>query len=93
MHEMGIACSVLEAVQQEVRRYPGRRPVKVGLRIGEFAGVDPDSLQFCFEAITKADGLAPLVLEFEWCTAAAGRHGDELDLAFVELEDAEEAAG
>lgn len=89
MHEMAIACSILEAVEQEVRRYPGHRPVKVGLRVGEFAGVDPESLRFCFEAITKSDGLAPLVLECEWCEAAEGRRGDELDLAFVELEDEE----
>ena len=90
MHEMGIACSVLEAVDRETRRHPGHRAAKVGLRIGEYAGVDPESLRFCFEAITKADGLAPLVLEVEWCKAAEGRRGDELDLAFVELEDAEE---
>lgn len=93
MHEMGIACSVLEAVEKEARRYPGQRPVKVGLRIGEYAGVDPESLRFCFEAIAKADGLEPLVLEIEWRHAAEGRRGDELELAFVELADAEEKAG
>jgi Zn finger protein HypA/HybF involved in hydrogenase expression len=48
MHKMGIAYSVLTAVDQELQRYPGRRAAKVGVRIGEFAGVDAESLRFCF---------------------------------------------
>ena len=32
MHEMGIASSVLEAVHQELHRYPGQRATKVGVR-------------------------------------------------------------
>ena len=50
---MGIASSVLEAVDKELQLYPGHRAAKVGLRIGEFAGVDTESLRFCFEAIVK----------------------------------------
>ena len=50
MHEMGIANSVIEAVRTEAARYPGSSPRKVGLRIGELAAVDPESLRFCFEA-------------------------------------------
>ena len=67
MHEMGIAASVLDAVHQELRTYPQHRATKVALRIGEFAGVDPDSLQFCFEALVKGTDLEPLELEIEWC--------------------------
>jgi hypothetical protein len=37
---MGIASSILEAVEKELLRYPGCRATKVGVRIGEFAGVD-----------------------------------------------------
>ena len=87
MHEMGIAASVLEAVHGELERNPGYRAAKVGLRIGEFAGVDGDSLAFCFEALVKGTAMEPLVLEIEWCRAERGRHGNELDLAYVELED------
>jgi hydrogenase nickel incorporation protein HypA/HybF len=83
MHEMGIAYSVLTAVDQELQRYPGRRAAKVGVRIGEFAGVDTESLRFCFDVIVKSSDLAPLELDVE-C-----RSGDELDLAYLELEEIE----
>ena len=56
MHEMGIANSVLEEVARQMRQHPAERVSRVGLRIGEFAGVDPDSLRFCFEAIVKEPG-------------------------------------
>lgn len=87
MHEMGIAASVLEAVGKELERYPGRRAVKVGLRIGEFAGVDTESLRFCFEVISKSSNLAPIELDAQWCKAGNGRTGEELDLSYLELED------
>ena len=91
MHEMGIAGSVLDAIHQELTRYPRHRATKVALRIGEFAGVDPDSLQFCFEALVKGTDLEPLDLEIEWCRAEDGRRGDELELAHLELDDEQEA--
>ena len=91
MHEMGIADSVLEAVHQELHRYPGHRAVKVGLRIGEFAGVDVESLRFCFDALVKGSALEPLELEIEWCRVEDGRRGDELELAYLELDDGQEA--
>ena len=55
MHEMGIASSIMEAAWTESRLYPGNRAAKVGVVIGEFAGVDRESLRFCFE--TLANGL------------------------------------
>lgn len=87
MHEMGIACSILEAVGKELRLYPEQRASKVALRIGEFAGVDTESLRFCFEAIAKESAFAPLELEIEWCRVEDGRRGDELELAYLELDD------
>jgi Zn finger protein HypA/HybF involved in hydrogenase expression len=89
MHEMGIASSVLEAVHKELLRYPGQRATKVGLRIGEFAGVDAESLRFCFDVLVKDSALAPLALEIETGRVDEGARGDELDLAYLELEDAE----
>jgi hydrogenase nickel incorporation protein HypA/HybF len=87
MHEMGIASSVLEAVEKETALCPGQRAVKVAVCIGKFAGVDGESLRFCFEALVKGSDFEPLVLEIE-----AGP-GDELDLAYIELEDVEACAG
>jgi hydrogenase nickel incorporation protein HypA/HybF len=66
MHEMGIANSVLDAVQAEARRFPSAHICKVGLRIGAMAGVDPDSLGFCFEALVRGTEFEPLILEIEY---------------------------
>lgn len=59
MHEMGIATSVLDAARREAERHPGSRVLKVGVRIGEWSGVDPESLRFCFEAIVVGCEGAP----------------------------------
>jgi hydrogenase nickel incorporation protein HypA/HybF len=66
MHEMGIANSILEAVRTEARRYPGSRPTKVGVRLGELAAIDPESLRFCFDALILETDLQGLTLETEW---------------------------
>ena len=116
MHEMGIANSVLEVVRSEMRRYPEARPAKVGLRIGEMAAVDQESLRFCFEALAAGTDLSDLKLEMEFCPrrhrcldcghefrvedyefqcpACGGMNsecvaGDELELAYVEIEEHE----
>jgi len=81
MHEMGIAASVLDAVQKETLLYPGRRVAKVGLRIGEYAGVDGESVRFCFDVLVKSSPLAPLELAIE------NGASDELDFAYMELDD------
>ena len=67
MHELGIANSVLDAVRHESELRAGARVVKVGVRIGELAAVDPDSLRFCFEALVSGTDLEPLVLDLEFC--------------------------
>ena len=99
MHEMGIANSILEAAQTELdRRASGHTLTKVGVRIGEFAGVDPESLRFCFEALIKGTEFEPLELVIEWCRAgdrfnsARRYNGEELELAFLEFDGAEDGA-
>ncbi|HZQ24149.1 MAG TPA: hydrogenase maturation nickel metallochaperone HypA [Terriglobales bacterium] len=72
MHEMSIASSILEAVASEAARCPGSRPEKVGVRIGELAAVDPESLRFCFEALIRDTDLQQLELEIEF---KPRRHG------------------
>jgi hydrogenase nickel incorporation protein HypA/HybF len=67
MHEIGIADSILQAVRAEAQRYPNGHPVKVGVRIGELAGVDPDALDFCFESLIRGTDLASLKLEIQFC--------------------------
>lgn len=66
MHEVGIAASVLKAVREELTARPGMRAAVVSLRIGELAGVDPESLRFGFDALVKDSDLEPLALEVEY---------------------------
>jgi hydrogenase nickel incorporation protein HypA/HybF len=119
MHEMGIANSILEAVATEVRRRPGSRASKVGVRIGKLVAIDADSLGFCFEALARDTDLEGLQLQIEVCPR---RHrcdpcsetfdvhdyefacpkcgsihtkfvsGDELELAYLEVEEHEPSA-
>lgn len=65
MHEMGIALSVLESLEKEARRFPGGRIAKVGLRVGELAGVDSGALGFCLEAAVRGTEWEPVVFEIE----------------------------
>jgi hydrogenase nickel incorporation protein HypA/HybF len=82
MHEMGIASSVLEAVDQESHRQAGCRATKVGLRIGEYAAVDQDSLRFAFEVLARDADRIPVELEIEFRPAC-----DDLAIAFIEFDD------
>jgi Hydrogenase/urease nickel incorporation, metallochaperone, hypA len=83
MHEMGIASSIMEAAGKEAALYPGHRPAKVGVVIGEYAGVDTESLRFCFEVLATE-----LELDITWSTGS-----DELKLAYLELEEVANGAG
>jgi hydrogenase nickel incorporation protein HypA/HybF len=66
MHEMGIACSILDAVRIEAVLHAPSKVRKVGLRIGEWSGVDTESLRFSFEAMVQNSDLEPLALEIEF---------------------------
>ena len=114
MHEMGIATSILDAARREAGRHSNAHVLKVGVRIGEWSGVDPESLQFCFDALLAGTEPHPPALEIEFrprqnrCGACGTQFavkdyeiqcpacsqpvtepvsGDELELAYVELEE------
>lgn len=67
MHELSIAESVLDAVRNELVKHPGARPTRVGLRIGELAALDVDSLTFCFEALLRGTEWESLQLDAKVC--------------------------
>ena len=81
MHEVGIAQSILEAVQTEMRPYPGSLPVKLAVKVGAMSGGDRDSLSFCFEAIARGTLFETMILAIEDAPA------DELELSYLELEE------
>lgn len=66
MHELSIAQAILDRVQQEARRHGDARPCKVGVRVGELSGVDPDALSFGFEVLVKDTPWEPLTLAIDF---------------------------
>jgi len=116
MHELGIAQSVIDAVQAETKRHPGAKPSKVAVRIGELSAIDPDALRFSFEALIRDSELEGMDLEIQVCprrhrcldcgtefdvkdydfrcsqcgsTCNECISGEELELAYLELEEHE----
>ncbi|MGD0498284.1 MAG: hydrogenase maturation nickel metallochaperone HypA [Bryobacteraceae bacterium] len=65
MHELSIAAAALDAIRAEVALHPGARATRAGLRIGEFAGVEPESLRFCLETLAAGSDLDPLAFDLE----------------------------
>ena len=65
MHELSIVSSVLDQLDELQKQHAGARFSKVGLRVGELAGVDVDCLRFGFECVVKDTGWASLALEIE----------------------------
>lgn len=53
MHELSIAQSILDIVNQHLPADKNTSVKSVKVRIGKLSNVLPDSLRFCFEAITK----------------------------------------
>jgi hydrogenase nickel incorporation protein HypA/HybF len=115
VHELSIAEAILDRIAAEAERHPGGRFTKVGVRIGELSGVDPEALSFGFEVLVKDTRWDPLALDIQFCprmqycrgcdykfratdsetacpqcgspaTECVG--GDELDVVFMELEEA-----
>jgi hydrogenase nickel incorporation protein HypA/HybF len=76
MHELSLAREILEIVRQNLPLENGGNIKSVRLRIGEMAGVVPESLEFCFEALaqgTSIEGAAfimekiPLIVRCATC--------------------------
>ena len=53
MHELSITSSVVDAVTESLRAYPGAKVLEVRLRVGALAAVVEDSLKFCWEIATE----------------------------------------
>ena len=48
MHELSIAHEIVKSVTQSMSEYPDARVDSITLSIGEYSGIDPDSLIFAF---------------------------------------------
>lgn len=71
MHEMSIAQSVLEIVNDTLQQNPGSKLKKVVVKVGELVAVVPDSLQFCYQALTADTPLQGSELVIEVIPVAA----------------------
>jgi hydrogenase nickel incorporation protein HypA/HybF len=65
MHELSLAQNILEIVEQHVPREQSKSIKSIKLRVGESSGVVPESLEFCFSAITAKTDLNGVLLIIE----------------------------
>ena len=59
MREMSLAEGVLQLIEDAARKESFARVTAVCLEIGQLAGVEPEAMAFCFDAVTRdsiADG-------------------------------------
>jgi len=63
MHELSMAENIIEIVKENLTETGLVKSVKV--RIGELANVIPESLEFCFDAITRGTPFENAKLEIE----------------------------
>lgn len=65
MHEMSIAQSLVDILQEEMRKAGAQRLQSVRLEIGQMSAIMPDALSFGFEVITAGTNLegAELILD------------------------------
>jgi len=58
MHEMGVAMQIVEIAAASIPgNLTGTRVEKVNLKVGKLSAIVPDSLQFCFEVVSKDTAL------------------------------------
>ena len=65
MHELSIAQNIFDLVEENVSGKDRIKVININLRLGEISGVIPESLEFCFEVITKGTQLENALLKIE----------------------------
>jgi Zn finger protein HypA/HybF involved in hydrogenase expression len=80
MHEMSLALEIGRVVEARLLNQPGRL-LAVGVVVGTDAGVEPENLEFCLEAVLQYppfNGARPKLRTVP---------GDALRLDFLEVDD------
>jgi hydrogenase nickel incorporation protein HypA/HybF len=65
MHEMSITQNILEDVDEHLTNVQYSKIIDIKIKVGELTALDPSSLQFCYDALTKGtkfDGV-PLIID------------------------------
>ena len=77
MHEMSLAESVLQIIEETARSQHFSRVRSVVLEVGALAAVEPEAMLFCFDAVTRGSLAQDAVLEIidvpgvGWCLPCA----------------------
>lgn len=81
MHEMSVALEVCRMAEERLGRDALGGIVAVGVEVGDDAGVEPENLAFCLEAVLATppfQGAKPVITRLR---------GDTLRLSYLEVED------
>jgi len=81
VHELSIALEVCRMAEERMGHAACGSVTAVGVEVGDDAGVEPDNLEFCLEALLAQPpfaGARPVIVR---------QHGDVLRLAYLEVED------
>jgi hydrogenase nickel incorporation protein HypA/HybF len=65
VHELGVANQIADLVTRVMEENGARKVGEISVEIGTLSCVDPESLEFCFEAITKGTPLEDARLKIE----------------------------
>jgi len=65
MHELALAESIVQIVEREMKKYPGSKMLKVGIKLGALHEIVPEALQFGFDTMTMNTALAGGHLDIE----------------------------
>ena len=66
MHEVGLMANALEIALNHAQKQKATQVHRIGMRIGALAGVEPDALQFAFEALKRDTPAREAALEVEY---------------------------
>jgi hydrogenase nickel incorporation protein HypA/HybF len=53
MHEMSLCESLIRVIEEQAETEQFSRVKTVFLQVGQFASVEPDAMQFCFEVVCR----------------------------------------
>jgi hydrogenase nickel incorporation protein HypA/HybF len=72
MHEMGIACQIIDIAQASIPKHLVHKKVEqINIKIGKLAAVVPESLRFCFDIAAGETNFAGTILNIEYVDVVA----------------------
>ena len=86
MHELSIALSIIEGVEEELARHTHSRVTAVHLRLGPLSGVVKDALLFSWDVACEGTPLEGAALQIEEL-----QNGSELQVFALELAQSDDA--